>query len=170
MFCPVSSIHAELIARCLQLYLYLRTDMVPQRKNKGLNSLGQNRTHNLKYLELFCKQLDYLEEHQEWLQMTPQGRTAGGNFLKFGNHLQKHCRRGTHSSDLNFLFLVAGRGDEGQGKINMQQVQSLLGSIFPWSIAPCCSEEHFLFCSQVSIYFWLCARYIAAQWPYQHRE
>lgn len=83
----------------------------------------------------------------------PEGGTAGGSCLKLHKaprtssfrNLVTWCQWSTHYLDLNFLFLVAGRGDVDKGKINFQQVQPLLvGLAFsPWSACSLLFREAF---------------------------
>lgn len=57
---------------------------------------------------------------------------------------------------------------EWRGEVNLQQVQPLLVSLAssPWSACSLLLEEDFVFRSQVSICFRLCAKNVSCQWLY----
>lgn len=86
----------------------------PQDNNKTHKILGCNHTKFWKIWNLFCKQLN-CSVHQASLYLKiPKGEQQAVTVL-FWNHVTWR-QWSTHSSDLNFLFLVAGRGDEDEGK------------------------------------------------------
>lgn len=112
----------------------------------------------------FCKHLNCLKLHR-----CPKGGQQGATVWSWVKSHVTWRQWSTHSSDLNFLFFVAGRGDEDEEENKFAAGATIVGefSCLPSErLLPAVKKRFLYFALKFSICFCLCAKNTACQWPY----